>query len=67
MSETLFYGINFHLIGAIYYFKRGQSLKYQRFNKYNRKSSGATAPNTLPRYVAARTPDPGVQNYYAVW
>jgi len=49
MSETLFYDINFRLIGAIYYFKKGQSLKYQRLNKYNRKNSGGSCPQfTMP-------------------
>jgi len=29
MNKTFFNGINFHLIGTIYYFKREQSVKYQ--------------------------------------
>ena len=42
MSKTLFYGINFLLMGTIYYFKRGPSLKYQKLNKYNRNISGGS-------------------------
>jgi len=44
MNETLFYSKNFYLMRTIYYFKRGQSLKYQKFNKCNRKSSGGSCP-----------------------
>jgi len=46
-TKTLFYVINFNLTGSIYHFKRDQSLKYQRFNKYNRKSSRGSCPKPL--------------------
>ena len=56
MSETNFFGINFHLMGVTYYFKRGQLLKYQRLNKYNQKNSGGSCPqSTIPRSVAANS------------
>ena len=39
-------------MGPINNFKRGQLLKFQKINKYNRKSSGGGCPQfTLPRSV----------------
>jgi len=46
LTSDLWYKFSFN--GAIYYFKRGQSLKYQKFNKYNRKKYGGSCPQFSP-------------------